>query len=579
MNIERNPILHSTESLVFEGAYELSELACQRYQIKREDFGSTKVELSPDKSYRVCDFPYRLKDGNLGMRLIPVSDDLPLKDSEGQVQMGYTQLDELLRQEMDLEPQDPIYAFLSYFHPELNRGSLSELANPTSSTKPQMGFTHVGAYLGQGLTSNSPVMYHLHKFGVDGHSNDLDGYPAHVSIIQLDGVPQKVLNANAHLVDGILNHGVNFPPNYLEARFRIVDINTAFMFYRDWITSQPYLNQDESWFTYCMAHKTIVANISLNLPHNETAFSDVYGPNEGPKVFEAFKKKYYNVTGFDFTPELETHFEPLWKQQGYSAQDILPFTHEKYCAYEQARLDGRLDHFKGQKPLPENAATAWAPSTSADIVYDFVSAYADVLDAGPIVSSATILGFMEAIDERMGISKLEYLHYAMPVVQKLVSCDARVRAPRNKQYLESTFIELYKILGGTSLPIEQIEAEFKSLKDHHGFSAFLKSLSGTLSTTAVVAWAMWDVFWKIDEISSQAAITPEASYDIFCRDAAQDLENAKAQPRAKEGKIQYNMIPATLHLTEIGVYPLHPNINIKTLCTIVQSKDAQFKSE
>jgi len=574
----RNPIIHSTSPNVFAGDYAISQSALERYKVTSEHFGSTRVILSPSVSYYTKDYPYRLDDGAIGMRVVPVSDKQVVQTSDGRVVPGFQVLDEHLREAMGLEDDDPIFAYLSYFHPEQNEGTLKELAAGKGTVKPQLGFTHVGSYLGSGLTMNAPVFYHHHRFGVDGHANGLDGYPAHASFISLPWVPQKTLNANATLACLMLNHGVNFPPDYLKARCRPADLNTMLMFYRDWILDKDYLRTDSSWFTYCFAHESLISTIMLNLPHNEAAFCEVYGTDGGKELFAAFKNKYYNAQGFDFLDTDETDFLPLWKKEGLTQDQIKPFTLETYNAYEKARHEGTVDRFKGQKPLDPTRGTPWGPMYAAEIVFEFCTTYADMPDCGAIATTAIILGFMEEVDQRMGLGEVEYLTFAMPIVQKLMLADARVKAKANSDsYLADTFKALYAALGGKGAAPESAKEAASQIQNKHDYEE-LKSKFKSVEVAAIAAWAMLDVVEHWKEIIEQDPLTIDEAYDQFREDTGPDIQKACVLPIAETGRIEYNMVPATLHLIGNDAYAHNPLITVNTVCTAVQEKDVCIKA-
>lgn len=577
MSQYRNPVIHHKGPNVFVGDYELNDAALKRYGVAREQFGNTRVIVPDNRQYFVKDFPYRVAGDAVGMRIVPVSDTKVLRTADGRIVPGFQLLDEHLRFAMQLSESDPIFAYLSYFHPEHSSGTLDELA---AVEKTQAGFTHTGTYLGEGLTSNSPVNYHRHRFEVDGHSNGLDGYPAHVYFISLEKVPQSVLNANAHLADGILNHGVNFPLNYLQAQFRVLDLNTAFMFYRDWITCEKYLRIEQNWFSYCMAHKSIVTNIMLNLPHNEASFREVYG-DEGEDIFKAFKFQYGNVHGFEFTQSDETHFEPLWKKEGLRPEEVRPLPLSKYHNHEKARNAGTLATFDDVRPLGPTRGTAWGPFYSADLVLNFVATYASMLDAGAVASAAVVLRFMSTIDARMGIAEKEYLGFAMPVVQEMMLADARTNARRHPgAYVANTYVALYKAIGGEGDPAHELEDILLQKRRDPGIDQLHQRITTQpkhVAAAVIAGWALAKVVENWDTIIESPPWSTEAAYEDFCERIKAAVERARHLPTAAPGKIQCNMLPAVLHLASIGAIPHNKHIRVNTVCTIVQEKDVQIK--
>lgn len=581
MNIPfRNPIVHDLGDSSFPGQYELTDAALNQYKIERAKFGTTEILLADGSSFRVKDYQYRLADGKIGMHFVPISDDGSVIDPNHDYVPGASLIDAFLREKMNLKEGDPIYALINYFHPEQNRGDLKFFL--TDSDKIELGFTHLGAYYGNGYTTNAPMLYHSHKFGVNGKVDGTAfGYPANVQIISLEGVPQGTLNKNLQYVDTCLNSGIMFPKDYKNSKFRPVDINTALMFYRDWIKFEGYLRNDDTWFTYCAAHKTLVATIALNLPHNLVSFQEVYGESEGKDLYARFIKFYSNIIGPDpgFISENETYFEPLWKKQGFIAKQISPFTLTEYNAYDEARRGGLLNSFKGKKPLKPSESTCWAPQSAADVIFDIIQFYADMMDVGPIVSSTIILALMDKIDERMGINKLEYLTHAMPVIEKLMLAHAHIFAAKDpKNYLQNTFIDLYLAFGGDKNDELNFEKEIKKL---HSIKGLAESLFNFIKSDpkpiAIAAWALFDVFTHYDKILKEGTLSAVDAYVLMMESIQDDLENDRNITVKQKDKIEYNTPPAITHLMSIGMYQPGQFVSVQEVCTLVDFCEVQLK--
>lgn len=581
MNVPyRNPIVHDSGPSNFPGPFELTDNALARYQIAREKFGTTEILLQDGSLVTVKDYQYRLPDGSIGMQFVPISDDGSVRDTSGQLVPGASLIDGFLRETMKLAPDEPIYALVNYFHPEQNKGTLSDLL--TKTDKLELGFTHLGAYYGDGYTTNAPMLYHGHKFGVNGKVDGTPfGYPANVQVISLDGVPQGTLNKNLQYVDTCLNSGIMFPKDYKNSQFRPVDINTALMFYRDWIKFRRYLRNDDSWFTYCAAHKTLVATIALNLPHNLASFQEVYGKEEGTDLYQRFIKFYSNIIGPDpgFIPENETYFEPLWKKQGFTSDQIKPFTLAEYKAYDNARRAGLLTVFAGRKPLDLSEATCWTTQRSSDVIYDIIHFYADMLDVGPIVTSTIILGMMDKIDERMGIGKLEYLMHGMPIIEQLMLAHARMNAANDpKNYLQETFKALYLAWGGNATDEINFEQAMKSLHGLKGLGgALLSFLKSDPKPIAIAAWAMFDVAVQFEKIVAAGIIPPTDAYVQMMESIQGDLAKDRAVNVRKKDKIEYNTPPAITHLMSIGMYSPGQYVSVREVCTVVDFAEVQLK--
>lgn len=582
----RNSVVHDTRESKFVGDYELTDQALKNYKIARDKFGSTEVILPNDSSFTVKDYQYRLVDGNVGMHFIPVSNNDSILGPDGVYRPGYYFIDEFLRKEMKemgLKDDEPIYALVNYFHPEQNKGTIKDLLTNPDSDKIEIGFTHLGAYYGKGYTTNAPMLYHAHKFGVTGEANDtVFGYPANVQILSLKGVPQGTLNKNLLYVDTCINSGVMFPDKtpteYKNAKFRPADINTALMFYKDWINFEGYLRKDGTWYTYCAAHKTLVATIALNLPHNLDSFQEVYGTNEGADLFDKFKLFYNNIIGPDpgFLHKDETVFEPLWKQQGFTKEQISPFTIDEYYAYEKARTTRNINSYTGKIPLKTNQATCWGAQSSAAAIFDVVQIYADMLDAGPIISSAIILGFMDFIDDRMGISKLNYLFHAMPIIEKMMIAHASMFVTKDPDnYLETTFEGLVMAFGGINDGTDSLDKEIEKLKSFKNLYEFIKN---NPVPKAIATWALLGIVENWDEIIEAGVVSPVDAYVKFMESSKKDLEKAEAMYITDPTKIEYNTPPAITHLIGNEMYQASEFVTVKEVCTVIDYSEAQLKT-
>lgn len=577
----RNPIMHDQGPSSYPGHWRITDEALARYKVSRELFGTTQI-INPDGStFRVKDGQYRLADGSVGMNILPVCDTGKASCPDGTVVQGSVLVDELLRSEMGIGPDDPIYSLIYYFHPELNDGTVVQFA---TTDKTEMGISHCGAYLGNGRTTNAPELYHNRVWSVGPDVGNDFGYPANLVIASLEGVDQVTLNRNLILVDDILNCGVRFPANYKDSQFRVVDLNTSFMFYRDWVEQAHYLREDTSWFTYCAAHKTVVANIGFNLPHNLASFQEVWGEEEGGKFWQTFCTYHMAVFGVPLTPDKETHFIPLWKQQGLTREQIKPFTLLEYLAWDAARLGGVLDAYPGFKPLPVGTGLPWGAEMNADMVNDFVQSYADFIDAGPIVFTATVFGLSEPVCIRAKIPVLQYLFEALPIAQQAMRANAAINAPslpgstyHDSPWYHTQFEELYIALGGKP----ETAASALAVLDGRakGPSVWQRLLNAAKNEIGpdVLAWLSLDLVrtdW--DAIMSAGQQSLDAGYDAFMTAIQSDFQKAREVVVHDPSGIQFNASPGILHMIITGMYPCAPQIKLRTIATIMDYTELEL---
>lgn len=553
VQVPKNAPIHRKGEATFEGATLRPEVLERAYDgVAAKDFGTTRVTLpglgGPGKEFTVRDMQYDLGNGKVGMRLVPVSDNDPAANKA---------MDDLIRKESGLGPDDPIFTYVAYIHPEGHAGALSALGDRMLKT--EMGNTHLGSYLGAGRTTNSPEEYHSKTWNVRG-------YPANVQVISMAGTPQADLNRNLLAADSVLNKGVEFPPDYKNDPFRTVDLNTTLMFYRDWIKGEAYLHDDPSWHTYCAEHKTIVTNVGLNVPHNEDAFKEIFGADEGPSLWAAFKEKFREANGRDFTPADETRFEPLWKKEGLRAEQIRPPSKADYDAYQAARFDGSLKagRYQGYEPLPAGRALAWAPETTADLVKNFMETYAPFKEVGGVISAASILGFKDIVTQRMGLSEGDFMKLAVPLLQELMAAEAIARAPLDPAQLpawtQQTTGALYVAVGGNP-------ADFAP--------------GGTVDPQRMqlATSLMGKVRNGLAQLPRVAGFDAEKRNDYattWMRKAIQDeLQAARGAMVSDPGKTEYYSPPAITNRVANGIVDSNRFIKVRVIATAVDASEVQ----
>lgn len=594
----RNPVYHFRGPSTYNSPYTITDEALKNYGVSRELFGTTTVQISQDVQFNVKDYQYVLaKDasGNVtevGMYFLPVSDNASVPDSSGNLVACNQVVDDFIRKKMGIGPNDEIYALISYMHPEISQGTIAQLSH---TEKAQLGFTHMGAYIGNGITSNSPVSYHNHRFGCawGGVIGTNYGYPCNIHIVSLKGVDQKVFNRNCQLVDLLVGHGLEFPGDYQNSIFRPEFVNAALMYYRDWLMQEAYLMNDSTWYFYCAANKLTVLNIALNLPHNRKAFQEVYGEAEGSNLWDQFLLRYTNATGFDFHyyPGQETDFIPLWKQEGLTPADIVPFTLEQYNEYDRHRRRGTT--YSGPMPtMPPKAVICSAQST-ADIINEFVQIYADPYDAGPISTVAVLWGFMPPVLARTGISETEFLKYTLSIFQLLVYSDARVNAAATpseswakSQWFWSTYQVLVAIFAGAagegnnvSSPqpdIQGVEA-LVALDLHVDRVVALNTAAQSLKPEMLAVFSLLKVIFNWNTIMQAGVISRADAYVEFANAAQSIFEQSVELVVRDPKKIQYNILPAAFNLISNGLYGKNELVNIETICTAVDVKEIELK--
>ncbi|MGB0455265.1 MAG: hypothetical protein ACPGJV_16275, partial [Bacteriovoracaceae bacterium] len=322
---------------------------------------------------------------------------------------GSELMDNFLRQSFGYQGQDqkdgPIFSYLSYMHPEKSKVKLdfSELGD-SSNLKGENGITHMGAYIGNGHTRNSPYNYHSMTWGLG--SENLS-YPANVYVFKYKGAKtQKDFNLNGLIALRTLNElngGPVFPSDYKFNKFKTVNLKRTLEFYRGWIDtswvrpgdSEPFYNKlknnDGLWDTYCAEHLTIVMNVALNVEHNEEGFQNIWGEVEGKKLWEKLQSRWSS----DLSTSLEsvdTSFDALWE----------------------------LENLKNPAEVSKvGKAMAWGPQTTADLVGNFVNQYVPFYRVGSLNTAAVIYGFMKETYKRMGMANERFVQLVTPIIAQM----------------------------------------------------------------------------------------------------------------------------------------------------------------
>lgn len=523
--IARSNPAHFKGTFSMEGPYTIKSSALtDKYRgVKIGNFGTTDVQLPTGGSNNVRDMHYKLEDGKVGLRPIPVSDTGKVTAPDGTQVDGNVVMDDFLREKMGLGKSDPIFAFIAYLHPEEHNGTLSQLAK--EMVKTEGGQTHLGAYIGKGATRNSPETYHNKVWGNAG-------YPATVQILSMKDTSQKTLNQNAVNALEILNKGVVFPSDYKNDVYKTVNLKETLSFYKGWIEDEARLRNDPAWATYCAEHQTIVANIALNVPHNEAAFQKIWGATEGAELFAKAKAKYRAATGKELK---ETDFEPLYEK------------------------DGIAD--------PKNEAAigkglAWAPQTTADIVLNFTETYASWPDVGAPASAAMVLGFKDTVKERMGIDDATYMNLALPLINKMVMSEALTQDFRTvpfEAYAQKKTAELYVAVGGKPTdfaPGGTIDPQLLGL--------------AKAMTTGLVGQA--------PRIVANSGLCKEEAWAWMRKAIAPELAAARATAVSDPSKVQFNSPPAVTHRVASGMHPSNPNISITEVATAMDGAELELRA-
>ncbi len=360
-----------------------------------------------------------------GVRPIPIVDrgDEPvtMKSPDGKSEktiVGSEVLDQFLREsfyaksktKVESLKNGPIFAIIAYHHPENPVANFLSLGDP-QFLKTENSITHLGAYIGDGQTRNSPVFYHDFKWSVRG-------YPSLAYTVQYKGsATQEIFNENAKIALQLLNElneGPNFPGDYKFDHFRSVNLKETLAFYRAWIDptwirkevdeTKPFLQvlkENDLFATYCAEHITIALNVALNVPQNQKGYEEIWG-TDGIQLWSLAQKRWATERALDGQaieaaplagiPEGDHFFKPLWKVEGIK---------------------------NPTEAIAIGKSLAWEPESTAHILRDFLTQYANWTIVNPVLTTAIITGFAPNVKERTGTDESRVLALAEPVLERM----------------------------------------------------------------------------------------------------------------------------------------------------------------
>ena len=517
---------------------------------KLADFGTVRVRLPDETSYSVPDFHYPV-DGGSGMVLIPVCEDGNGTTSEGSSPNGgdTSLLDEHLRRAMGLSVEEPIYAILSYIHPDENDYPVAVLPY---TAKLQLGHRHVGAYLGSGRTTHALARSDRWRgSGPLAMALNVDRHPATVHTVSMTGVPQAVLNKNAHIVDTIITSGMRVPQNADDTTsMRAIDLTTTLQYYRDVIRGAEYL-EELPWFTNCSAHKLIVLNVMLNVPHNPNAFGQIFG-EDGPALWADLGSRYEAVTGQAFRSEDQTDFVPLWWLCGLDQGLVQPLPLGEYNAFHAARLEGRLAGYRGRRPLDDTRGLAWPLETLVDLIERFMSTYIPFASVGGVVCCAEILILREPLTRRGRINEKVYLEAMSPLVAKLMVADALTRGDEAEIWLRRAAQEILHWVA-----------------DHD--PRYKPDQEGVLATVLDHATAIAHGEWIRQQSASRDRRTDAVEWLRVA--LIPELETLRVAFSPPGGWDRRFASPSVFHQVACGTHPCSPFVQVRTIGTVMDHRD------
>ncbi len=521
----------------------LSAIKCAYRGVTPEKLGTTEVVLPDGTAYLIRDLQYDLGDAQLGWRIIPVEDppSNSICFSNRNCLDTFGHIDDFLRSKSGLSENDPIYAIITYLHPEEHKCCATEIHN---TYKLKLGHTHTGAYLGRGYTTHSPENYHVAAWSERGHNIwNVKGYPANIHLISLQGVSQRELNRNAVIVDSLLSSGVKAPVKFDNLRCRPFTLPICLQFYRDWLVGADYL-REYSWWTNCSVHKMIVINVLLNLPHNRSAFVEIFGDG-GHELWRIFRARFRAIHGRELTDQDETRFTPLWKVEGLLPEQVRPLSAPDYFEWDAANLE----HRSQQRPMKVSleAGMAWRLENIVDVVGAFINMYLPFVDAGGLVPASELIALSATAEERMGCSTKTFLSVTEPIVLRLLIADALLNNCRLDEWFAKSEAQLLGAFNKSEpdltvygpQPLVVVARYLDLVRAELSHSPELASLS----RAGVLQWLVKAIRHAQDEI-------------------AQQIENGRDD-------VGFLVTPSIFHKIDRGFHLCNRFVTIRTVCTVM----------
>lgn len=558
-------------------------------------FGTFELMFPEDKGHVVTrDMHYFLNetekdsDSRVGIRIIPLVDiNQPPVDIGGLTVKGAELVDGYLRKIQGLSESDYLFAPVAFQHPEEWQDDLTGLKK---RLKTENGMTHLGGYIGNGFTRNSPLTYQ--RFGLK-----IKHYPTMLYTVKLDyrGVggfitpTQANFNKNAVVTLRVLNEsneGVKFPPDYKFDWFKTYNLSSTLDFYRAWLNHpddiakykelHEKLINDPKWQTYCAEHITIAINVAVNLPQNERGYTEAYGADMGPKLWQRANELFKQNNEVALSKN-------VWK------------AHPEETAMGNAipKVDYFTPLYKARKLNPtygrDHRGLAWQPETTSDLVTNFIETYASWVDVGAVRSAAVLLGFSSEAVTRMGVSVKEYISWSVPVLQKTFYYEAlTVGHPNSRLTLPAGSVPGIP----TAVPLSMIA---KSQGRAKAWDAYMGYVQAGLAQVAkslgpleghfnerITNIVLRHLQEKKEVLLKRDAMDPEQARTYF-RDAVSEqirrLRDTAVTPGADgEKRVKYYSPPAVVYRITNNTHPSDGWVKINAVATLMDASEVRLIS-
>lgn len=319
-------------------------------------------------------------------------------DSTGQQVKGHEILAAEIRKVMGLRDDTPVFATATYGHPE--DGAINAGGGEPPHYMPQRYSSHTGRIVGDGFrVTSAPEGYQSEQLSPGNWSLIVVGF-------ELKGEDPNELAHNGNQLQAMLNYGVPFSSDYTADKVRASTLAKQLTYFKDWVTMDADVRDNPDRWVYCAEHQSMLDNLNVNLPMNPEMFTEIWGPTEGPRIWEAANSLHEQATGETMTPR---YFEPLWKKE---AKDL------GLTDFNPAR-DDRGFHFAQAMPTESNA----------DLVLGVIDNYFSPAKMSSLASMGALMSFRDQSVDRMDIAPEVFDMHAIPVIQQMMVHEALCGEP------------------------------------------------------------------------------------------------------------------------------------------------------
>jgi hypothetical protein len=231
-----------------------------------------------------------------------------------------------------------------------------------------------------------------------------------------------------------------------------------------------------------------------------------------------------------------------------TAEQVRPLDLAEYHRYHTERRQGRLDTYRGRRPLAPGQAMAWMPETVVDSIAAVLDTYINVATFGALPMVATLLGTPE-FSRFLDVSAEEYGELIAPVVERLLLAEARINAAHDPRWAERV---------AHALRVRVTESPARAASNQALVQRLLTALRARLPE--IVAEGPWHP--RIAAARLELELGP--LFDTIRRSLL-----------ANDPKRGFFYTPGAVQRIGSGRYRRSPYVQIRTVCTVMDAVEVE----